>query len=195
MNPSTSLTLLQRLTEPAEKTARQEAWARFVRLYTPVLLAWVRNQGRQDADAADFVQEVFLRLTTRLPAYRRINGHSFRSWLFTLLRNLYRDHFAARRHRPLPGADGLSGVDDGTPPDPVQEMDEREYQLRLTRRALALIRDQFQPLTWEAFQRSAVEDRPVAEVAGALGLSADAVHAARRRVFERLREELGELLE
>jgi RNA polymerase sigma-70 factor (ECF subfamily) len=195
MSPVTSSTLLQRLTEPVDSVTRREAWARFVRLYTPVLLAWVRNQCRQDADAADFVQEVFLRLATRLPSYQREEGHTFRGWLFTLVRNLYRDFCAALGNRALPGAGGLSAVNDSPRPDVLAEMDEREYRLRLTRQAMALVRDQFQPTTWEAFRLSAVEGRPAAEVAAALGVSADAVHAARRRVLERLREELAEFLE
>jgi RNA polymerase sigma-70 factor, ECF subfamily len=195
MNPATSYSLLSLLVNPTDQPGRQVAWARFVRLYTPVLLAWARNQGLQDATAADFVQEVFLRLANKLASYRPEEGHTFRAWLFTLVRNLYRDFCDTRCNRPLPGSGGLSGVDGGSQPDVAAEMDEREYRLRLTRQAMEVVRERFQPTTWEAFRLLAVEGLPVAEVAARLGISADAAHAGRSRVLAGLREELTEFLE
>jgi RNA polymerase sigma-70 factor, ECF subfamily len=195
MNPTTSHTLIQRLVAAPDTPSQEAAWARFIYLYTPVLLAWARNQGLQDADATDFVQEVLVRLAINLTHYKRVEGHSFRGWLFTLVRNLYRDFCNTRRNRPLPGPAGLSGVEGLAAADAIAEMDEHEYRLRLTRQALEGIRGQFQETTWEAFRRLAVEGLPVAEVTSALGITDDAAHAARRRVLERLREELEGFLE
>jgi RNA polymerase sigma-70 factor (ECF subfamily) len=195
MFPATSYSLLNHLIEPVDPPARQAAWGRFVRLYSPVLLAWARKRGMQDALAADFAQEVFLRLATKLASYRPAEARPFRAWLFTLVRHLYRDFRAARCNRPLPGVDGLSRVGDGAEPDGAAEMDEREYRLRLTRRAMEVIRERFQPATWEAFRLLAVEGLPVAEVTARLGITADAAHAARSRVLAGLREELAEFLE
>jgi hypothetical protein len=48
----------------------QEAWERFLSLYTPLLYAWVRCVGSQDQDAADLVQEVFVTLVQVLPTFR-----------------------------------------------------------------------------------------------------------------------------
>lgn len=189
MGPNTSPTLLQRLAT-SDPVSGREAWMQFVGLYTPLLLAWARDQRLQDADATDLVQEIFVRLATKLPAYRRVEGHTFRSWLFTLVRNYYRDFRAARRNRALPGPDGLSAVEGPEPPDVVAEMDEREYRLRLTRRAMDVIRHEFRDQTWRAFELSVVRGLPVAAVASALDVTADAVHSACRRVLARLREEL-----
>jgi RNA polymerase sigma-70 factor (ECF subfamily) len=59
---------------------------------------------------------------------------------------------------------------------------------------LDLVREEFDPRTWTAFWRTAVEgDRP-ADVAADLGVSAWAVYKARSRVLQRLRTELDRLL-
>jgi RNA polymerase sigma-70 factor (ECF subfamily) len=59
----TPASLLERLRQPAE----QEAWARFVELYTPVLFCWRRRLGLQPPDAADLVLDVFLLLVDKMP--------------------------------------------------------------------------------------------------------------------------------
>ena len=65
----------------------------------------------------------------------------------------------------------------------------------MVRRALELIRLEFEPATWQAFWRVQVDDQPVAAVAAALGLSTNAVYKSRARVLRRLRHEFGELIE
>ena len=47
------------------------------------------------------------------------------------------------------------------------------------RRALEIMRDEFQPNTWKAFWATVVEEKPPAEVAKELGMSVTAVYAAR----------------
>ena len=49
----TPASLLERLRRPAE----QQAWARFVDLYTPLLYYWARRTGCPEADAADLTQD------------------------------------------------------------------------------------------------------------------------------------------
>src|SRR5687768_5078078 len=77
----TSASLLERLRRPADA----EAWSRFVELYTPVLFAWARGVGLQDADAADLVQDVLAGLLRSLPTFQYDPGKSFRAWLRTVL--------------------------------------------------------------------------------------------------------------
>ena len=67
-----------------------------------------------------------------------------------------------------------------------------EYRREVFNWAARQIRDEFQPDTWESFWRTAVDGRPVPEVAAALGKSAGAVYAARGRVMRRLREKISE---
>ena len=63
----------------------------------------------------------------------------------------------------------------------------------LTRRALALLKTDFQPTTWQAFWQTTVENCPAPEVAKELQMSVAAVWKAKSRVMQRLREELSGL--
>ena len=51
---STRASLLLRLRD----ARNAEAWEQFVEIYTPIVFGFSRNQGLQDADAADVTQEV-----------------------------------------------------------------------------------------------------------------------------------------
>jgi RNA polymerase sigma-70 factor (ECF subfamily) len=59
-------------------------------------------------------------------------------------------------------------------------------------RTLETIRDDFQERTFQAFWLVAMEDKPAREVAQQLGMTLAAVHQAKYRVAQRLREELGD---
>jgi RNA polymerase sigma-70 factor (ECF subfamily) len=60
---------------------------------------------------------------------------------------------------------------------------------------LDLIRPEFAERTWQAFWRTAIEGGSAPEVAAELSMSAGAVRVAKSRVLQRLREELGDLIE
>ena len=72
---------------------------------------------------------------------------------------------------------------------------DRDHDRHVFQKLLAIVRPDFQPTTWEAFRRFAVDGLPAARVAEDLGLTEGAVLKAKSRVLKRLREEAGELLE
>ena len=92
---------------------------------------------------------------------------------------------------------GLAAVDVEALPaeDPIEAIDAAEYRKYLVGRALTLMRDEFQPTTWQAFLETTMEDQPASQVAVRLGLTVDAVYAAKSRVLRRLRQELQGLTE
>jgi len=183
---STQASLLQRLRRPDDRGA----WERFVQLYTPLIYDWARRAGLQEADAADLVQDVFILLLAKLPEFDYDRHGSFRAWLRTVTLNLWRTHL---RQRGLPMApDGAAA--DVAAPDGVAELAEEEQRGQLLRRALELLQTDFEPPTWKAFWECVVNDRPTAEVARELGMSAGAVRTAKCRVLTRLRQELDGLL-
>jgi RNA polymerase sigma-70 factor (ECF subfamily) len=65
---------------------------------------------------------------------------------------------------------------------------EQEYRKTLFQTAAAAIENEFTRATWQAFWQTAVEARPIEEVARELGISAGAVYIARSRVLAKLRE-------
>jgi RNA polymerase sigma-70 factor (ECF subfamily) len=186
----TPSSLLERLRVPFEA----EAWERFVSLYTPLIYAWGRQVGLQEQDAADLVQEVFVKLMQVLPTFTydaRKGG--FRRWLRTVALNTWRDHRKRRGDRPLPGNE--AALAELAAPNGIESFWEAEYSLHLVNRAMALMQADFQPATWKAFWEQVAVGRPAKEVAAELGITAGAAYAAKFRVLDRLRQELAGLLE
>ena len=185
---STPLSPLERLQKPAA----QDAWARFVRLYTPILYHFARSTGLQETDAADLVQDVFVLLLDKLPEFRHNGADSFRSWLRTVTLNKWRER-ARRAALPMAGRDDmLAGLADA---DPLESYWETDYRRHLVAQALHLMQAEFQPTTWQACWANVVEGQSAPEVAEQLGLTPGAVRAAKFRVLSRLRRELNGLVE
>jgi RNA polymerase sigma-70 factor (ECF subfamily) len=196
-DPGASLysTLLQRL-----QAREEDAWRRLDHLYGAVVFAWCRGAGLQPDDAADVRQEVFRAVARAIGDFRRDQpGDSFRGWLWQIARNKLRDFFRRQRQQPA-GAGGTTfqqrlqeipdASDDSVPPGPASDEAAGVY-----RRALELVRGEFEERTWQAFWGVAIDGQAPAEVAVALGMSAGAVYVAKSRVLRRLREEFGAVLE
>ncbi len=191
---STSVSLLRRV-----QADDSEAWRRLVKLYGPVVYRWARDAGLQPSDAADVTQDVFGSLTRHIRhlSHKRPTD-TFRGWLWTITRNRVRDHYRARRQQvqAAGGSDARQQLEQlaDRPPDPQSESGSLELS-GLRHRALQLVCQEFDPRTWKAFWRTAVEgDRP-SDVAGDLGVSVWAIYKARSRVLSRLRAQLDGLID
>jgi RNA polymerase sigma-70 factor (ECF subfamily) len=183
---STPHSLLERLRQPAAA----QAWERFVRLYTPLLFLWARRLGFREQGAADLVQDVLVRVYQGLPEFADDTARTFRSWLQSALLDQCRN----RRPPPIPAVQGPGAAGRASDEDEsfISETDYRRY---LVRRVLELMKPEFQPLTWRAFQAYALEGQRAAQVAADLGMSTGAVRAAKFRVLCRLRQELSGMLD
>jgi RNA polymerase sigma factor (sigma-70 family) len=182
--------LLARIKDPGDR----QAWAEFVDLYAPVIYGYALKHGLQDADAADLTQEVLsavARSAARL-AYDPAKG-KFRGWLFRVVRNELADFATARRrHRPGSGDTDVKRRLEEEPAPSADEVAtwEREYERQLFARACEQIRRDFQESTWQAFWLTAIQGKSGKDVAGVLNLTTAAVYLAKRRVTERLKEQI-----
>lgn len=189
----TSLTLLERV-----RANEADAWSRLVHLYAPMIRYWCLRGGLQETDADDVVQEVCRSAMAGLPEFRRDRpGDTFRGWLRVITRNTLALHFRRTgRHPSAPGgseafarlhelADSRIDLPDDDSPVELQG---------LYRRALELVRGEFEERTWQMFWLTVVEDRPPADVAAQFGVTAVAVRKAKSRVLRRLREEIGDVI-
>lgn len=191
--PLTQPSLLVRLKDAHDR----EAWERFVDLYAPLVYAFVRKRGLQDADAADLTQDVLRQVASAAKSliYDPRRG-SFRGWLFTVVRNRLTDHFraAARREHGSGDSDQWRVVSDQL----VSETDSAEwdaaYERQLFDYAARHVRADFAETTWSAFWETAVEGREGRIVAAELGLTVAAVYLAKGRVMARLKEQVKWLL-
>jgi RNA polymerase sigma-70 factor (ECF subfamily) len=184
---STRPSLLLRIRDSQDSLA----WSEFVQLYAPMIYAFSRKRGLQDADAADITQEV-LRSVARSAGrfeYAASRG-GFRRWLFTVTRNEVNDHLTGARR--VPGTNAETQTIDqlaAAAPDDAAEWD-NEYEQRVLRWAAERIRKTVKESTWNAFWQTAVEGREPEEVARSLGMTVGAVYIAKSRVIARLRVEI-----
>jgi RNA polymerase sigma-70 factor (ECF subfamily) len=192
---TTSRSLLERV-----KRDDSEAWDQLVNLYAPLVYHWCRGWGLREQDVSDIMQEAFLAVACHVGQFRKEReGDTFRGWLRTITRNKVHDFFR-RRHREPEGVGGSEAqfrlTQLPTPPSSESSnLAEDEGEHALLARALELIRREFTEQTWRAFWRTAIEGRSAPEVAAELSMSPGAVRVAKSRVLQRLREELGDLIE
>jgi RNA polymerase sigma-70 factor (ECF subfamily) len=185
--PPTRASLLVRLRDPRDEAA----WKEFVDLYAPLVYAYLRKQGLQDADAADLSQEV---LGVVAGAVGRLEYDprqgAFRNWLFTIVRRRLSNWRAAQANRTRGSGDTGTHLLLEQCPAP-QEIDaewEAEWERRQFAWACEQVRREVTDATWQAFWRTAVQGQPGKTVAADLGLTVAAVYLARSRVLARLKE-------
>lgn len=193
---STSTTLLARL-----RSGQVGSWERLTRLYGPLVRYWCRKWGVPDADADDVVQEIWVGLGPTLAGFRDGGGRSFRGWMRGIAHHKAQDWHRRQARQPADAAGGTVMVQmlqqveafegDLDPPDPEEEAQSRALHAR----AISEIREEFEVRTWQIFLAVAVEGKPVPDVAAEFAISPAGVRKVKSRVFHRLRQELGELME
>jgi RNA polymerase sigma-70 factor, ECF subfamily len=180
---TTSLTLLEKLRNPAPN----DAWMRFVHLYTPVLFNWAGRAGLQESDAADLVQEVFVILLEKLPEFQHDRTGSFRAWLRAVTMNKLRDWKRRAARAVTVAFDDKQFAEIEAEADSFWDLD---FRRELTLRALELMKAEFAPTTWQACWEFLTKGKSAAEVAKQFGISENAVYIAKCRTMRRLRQQL-----
>jgi RNA polymerase sigma-70 factor, ECF subfamily len=187
---STSVTLLKRV----RRREDQEAWTRFVVLYTPLLHRWARCAGLSESDAADLTQDVFVVLMNELPTFQYdASRGTFRAWLKTVTLNKCRERLRKFVETARGGTD--DPFQDRPSVEALEAFWETEYRAHLVRKALEVMHTHFEPKTWQACWEQLVDGRTAAEVSRRTGLSEASVYVAKFRVLRRLRQELAGLLD
>ena len=186
---TTSSSLLVRVRD----TADAGAWERLVAVYAPLLRDWLGRYAVPPHDRDDLLQDILHTVAREMPGFRYDPARGgFRGWLYGVLANRVRHY--RRQRRAAPGDPGLlDQLED--PRSGMAEVWDREHDRHVLARLLALVRPDFEPATWEAFRRTALDGQEVAAVAPALGLTPNAVKLARHRVLKRLRAEAAGLLD
>jgi RNA polymerase sigma-70 factor (ECF subfamily) len=174
----TSDTMIQAM----KATGDPEAWKRFLKIYGPLMVRWNTDHGVQPADAADVAQEIALYVFNNIHRFDRRHPGAFRAWLRAIAHNKIR---RMRETRARAGAEG-NGM-----PEIVDSNGggtwAPDYCESILQRGLEIIREEFEPSTWAAFEAVYLGSGDPAEVGRGLGMSRNAVYIARSRVLARLR--------
>lgn len=190
---STSSSLLDRV-----RLRDGEAWRHLVRLYAPLVYFWCGRAGIRGEDAADVLQEVFRSVAVAIGDFRHDRlGDTFRGWLHVITLNKVHDMQRRRAGEPVAvGGSEHQALLSAVPlADDAAEDDAQQSRNAVLRRALDLIRLEFEERTWQAFWRTTVDGQATADVAADLKMTSTAVRKARSRVFRRLRQALADPLE
>jgi RNA polymerase sigma-70 factor (ECF subfamily) len=165
------------------------AWSQFVDIYAPLIYAFGRRRGLQDADAADLTQEVLAALSqgVRRFDYDPARG-TFRGWLFTVVVNKFR----ALRDRLIKREQGAGNT---TAQQMLQELPaaedeqwEQEYRERMFAWAAQQVQPEVEEKTWQAFWQTSVLGVRPQDAAKELKISVASVYMAKSRVLARLKE-------
>jgi RNA polymerase sigma-70 factor (ECF subfamily) len=191
---TTSLSLLDRLRRAGPDDAD---WLRMNDIYLPLIRHWLAGVPGLRDEADDLAQEVLVVLVRELPTFERRRQGSFRAWLRQVTVNRVRAYAKGRLKQPLAGlgADGerlLSQLEDSN--SEVARQWDRDHDDHVLRKLLAVVRPDFDPATWQAFTRFALDGLSADEVARELAMSESNVVQAKFRVLKRLREEAGDLV-
>ena len=183
---TTQATLLERLRDGSAAMA----WEEFFQRYGGAMYALARSRGCSGHSAEEVVQEVMLAVFAQRDAFQYDPDRGrFRDWLAAVVRNAV----ATRRRQPAERVRAEGGRLDPCleleasepPPEPACEAVFEQAMLAVL---LAVVRQEFSPETYQAFELVTLHELPGRVAAGITGLSRNAVYLARRRVFQRLRE-------
>jgi RNA polymerase sigma factor (sigma-70 family) len=187
MLATTSSVLLAGLSDPANHAV----WGEFDGRYRPVIVAFATRLGFQPADADELGQAALVRFAEEYRAgkYERERGR-LRAWIFGIARHCANE---ARRDRArFADARGESVLSRLEGDDELERCFDEEWRRALLRHAFAEVRatTKLDAQTIRVLELLALEERPVAEVAAALGMTSGAVYTAKHRALASLKQVL-----
>jgi RNA polymerase sigma-70 factor (ECF subfamily) len=189
MNLPGHMTTTTELLDGLHDRGNHAAWEEFDRRYRPILMGFLRRMGLDGTDAADVAQETLACFVKdyRQRRYDREQGR-LRSWLIGIARCRLADEQRRRgRWKELRGDSAIGNLPDEVESDAIWEAEQRQFIFEQAVRELRQT-TRFNARTLEAFERIALKQEPVADVARDMGLSAQEIYNAKNRVVERLRD-------
>ncbi|MCI0540584.1 MAG: sigma-70 family RNA polymerase sigma factor [Verrucomicrobiales bacterium] len=206
----TRASLLDRLKDAGDGAS----WEEFHRTYRGLLTGVARRAGLNEHEAQEAVQETLIAVAKKMPEFRYESGKdSFKGWLLQIVRWKIVDQVRRRRkaadpivaEEPASVAERLALTGNLEPDsvvtfanvaDPRQDFAaiwNAEWERHLLTRALTRVRRQAKPEQYAIYHLHVIEERPVAEVGRALGVSAAAIYLAKHRVGALVRREVRRL--
>lgn len=182
------------------KLEDQEAWAKIVSLYSPVIYRWCRSFGLSGDESQGVGQDVFIALLRKLPEFeKRKEQASFRSWLKKITKNKCLD-FLRLKHEEAEAMGGTNAQEFMQQIATYEKEKEEDPTLRqiekviLYRQAMGILEAEFSDRDWTIFVRVVVEGRDPLHVAEELETSVNNVYVVKSRVLRCLREEFADLI-
>lgn len=194
---STNKSLLQK----AKSGSDFDAWHKLVSIYEPLIVGWIARAGVRNSDIGDVAQEVLQTLTSDIQKFEH-NGRTgaFRNWLKTITINRCQRYWTwKKRQLPIDAAGKIeseSKILDQIA-DPKSEMSKLwndEHDQFVIRKALDLVKHEFDDKTYQIFLRYGLGDEPAKSLADEFNVSIGQVYKAKFRVLDRIKTEVRDLV-
>jgi len=192
--PETRDSLLVQVRNPADR----DAWELFAQIYRPVIIRTAVARGLQHADAQDLSQQVLLAVANAIGRWeKRDESTRFRHWLSRVTKNAILNALTRRaKDQAIGGASVEELLQEVVEQDQsMATLIDQEYRRELYLRAARVVRVEFRPESWQAFEMTVGQGIAIEEAAVAIGKSVGAVYTARSRIMFRLREVISQLEE
>jgi RNA polymerase sigma-70 factor (ECF subfamily) len=176
------------------RSNQPQSWERLIRDYAPLVFRWALTAGLHPEDAVGVGQEVFQAIAEGFDSFRRDSeGQSLRAWVWQITHNRAVDFHRkyGKEPRAIGGDEGQDYMEKW-----IVEVAEENNSSGIgaaVELVIGVVRAEFEPRTWRAFEQTVMEDRPASDVAAELRMSVGAVYVARSKVQKRLREVLAKL--
>jgi RNA polymerase sigma factor (sigma-70 family) len=183
------------------KAADAETWRSFAADYGRVFYNLALRAGCTAIEAQEVEQSTLVSVSGSLKNFETDSTKGrFRDWLFKIARRRIADQI---RQRPDPnlfrGPSGQTGTDspfiNKIPADPARlcHVFEQEWQACIAERCLKFLKSKTNPKHYEIFHLAVVKEKPVTEVARAMGISSAQVYLVKFRLNALLRKERSRL--
>jgi RNA polymerase sigma factor (sigma-70 family) len=177
----------------------QDAWADFAFYYRKYIYNLVRRMGLSHHDADEVVQSVLIKSWNALPnfEYKPEKGR-FRGWLCKVAGNEAKNLLRARGRAAEPlecldwDADEHSAPENAVVRPEIEEFAEREWESYLPELAWKSVSKDFEPKVLKCFSLFA-EGVDAKEIARKLGIADSSVYVYKKRVQDRLAQEVARL--
>ncbi len=165
------------------------AWDHFVSRFRLPVFRFARSIGLGESDAEDVAQET---LATFAQSFR--TGHYDRSkgrlsqWLFGIA---YRKALDERRkgakRYTAPSSSIAGNLDELVVDEAVTASWDQEWEQSLLEQCLDRVRNEVEPISYEAFERVVKQNQDAAQAAQELGVNIKVVYNAKHRILKRIR--------
>jgi RNA polymerase sigma-70 factor (ECF subfamily) len=199
----TSWTLVGRI----KNVQDQESWTRFYDLYKGLILGVSMKAGLAKEEAEDVLQATMASLSKKIGEFEADPKRgSFSAWLLQLTRWRIHDQFDKRSPRGsgqgnAPTATGVTPTVERVPDTRTVDLEalcDAEWRQWLMKQALRELQLQVKGEHYQIFHLVELEQKPVAEVAAALGRSRAQVYVVKhrvslalKRILKRLQKQIG----
>ncbi len=172
----------------------EHSWEEFVATYRQYIYNVIRRMNLNHHDALEIVQIVLIKLWKKLPDFNYDNYRGkFRNWLYTVTANQVRDFLRSKSVKLSQSEDTISQGEAKLISEPeIEKLAEKEWQIYISNLAWEKVQTQFSESVCQAFLKM-IEGVNIADIANEFGITESSVYVYKKRVQDRLQEEIGYL--